>query len=225
MKTIFKRELKESMLTIKSLIVLLFFSMLTYFISKHSPELNQLSGGDSSLTSLIYATIETSGVFFSFLIFSGTIAKMVENGSIRFLISYTSRAKVLIAKYLAMNIYFIILLIIMLPVIGIARGEIFFPILEMAQAVVFFAYITSIVMLLSVITKHERTANFVGIILGFLIPIIGVYSTVVKNRIINLLSWLLPYRYETFNLKSLILIGITIIILCLSVNIFKRLEL
>lgn len=45
MRVIFKRELRESILTIKSLVLLGFFTMLTYFITKYSTEVHQLSGG------------------------------------------------------------------------------------------------------------------------------------------------------------------------------------
>jgi ABC-2 type transport system permease protein len=224
MQAIFKRELKSSLLTVKSLIILLFFLLISYWISKYSPVINQISGEKNSVISVIYGAIETLGVFFGFMMFSGTIAKIVENESIRYIISYTTRIKLIIGKYLAMNVYFIILLCLMVPIVMFVRGVESFPFLELIQAIIFFMYVTSIILLLSVVTRRERTANFVGIVLGFVIPILGLYSVVSKNWVIRAVSWLLPYRYDTLRTDSIFLVFLSLILVGISIKIFSDME-
>lgn len=224
MQAIVKRELKSSIFTVKSVIILLFFLMISYWISKYSSTINQFSGEKTSIISVIYGAVETFGVIFGFMMFSGTIAKIVENESIRYIIPYTTRTKLIMGKYLAMNIYFLILLCLMMPVVIFVRGVNGFPILELIQAIIFFGYITSIILFLSVITKRERTANFIGIILGFIIPILGLYSVVSKNIVIRTISWLLPYRYDTLRFDSAILVILSIILIIISLKIFNDME-
>lgn len=224
MQAIFKRELKSSIFTVKSVVILLFFLMISYWISKYSSTINQFSGDKNSIISVIYGSIETFGVIFGFMMFSGTIAKSVENESIRYIIPYTTRTKLIMGKYLAMNVYFLILLCLMMPVVVIVRGVNGFPILELIQAIIFFGYITSIILFLSVITRRERTANFIGIILGFIIPILGLYSTVSKNIVIRTISWLLPYRYDTLRFDSVFLVIISIILVVISLKLFNDME-
>jgi len=222
MKTIISRELKNTIFNFKTLLILLFLGLISYTIGKNYDTLGSISGG--SAVGTVYGSIETVGVFFGFLLFSGTVAKMVENESIRYVLPYISKTKILLSKYLSMLVYFIFLLSIILPIIVLTTNNVFFPWKELLQAIIFFGYISSLILMLSVIARKEKKATFIGIFFGILIPILGAYSMISKNVILKVISWLLPYRYEALNMESLVLIGLTVVILGISITLFKNME-
>lgn len=225
MKTLFIYELKKNIINIKTLLIVISFNLIAFYISKYSQNILVISGGKESLVSIIYAFIETIGILFGFLIFSGTVSKLVENESIRYIIPYVSRVQLILTKYLVILTYFIFLLLSVIPVIFLTQKALFFPIGEIAQGILFFNYITTLILLISVLSSKERNSTFLGIFLGIFVPILGGLSLVSKNYVLMLISWLLPYRYSSINLDSFVLLIISFFILALSIVLFQKKEL
>lgn len=225
MKTLFLYELKKNIFNIKTLLILISINFIAYFTSKYSQNILTISGGQDSLVSVIYAFIETLGIFFGFLLFSGTISKLVENESIRYIIPYISRSKIILTKYLVILVYFIFLLLSVIPIIFLTQKSVFFPLVELIQGTLFFNYIATLILLISVSVNKEKNSTFLGIFFGISVPILGGISIVNKNYIFQILSWLLPYRYSSINLESIVLFTISCIILLLSTILFQKKEL
>lgn len=224
MRTIIVQELKNAIISFKSIFIILFFGLISHLIAQNFHSISSVLK-DISPISVVYSLIETFGVFFGFLLFSGSIAKIVENESIRYITPYLSRTKLLFSKYLAMVIYFAALLLIMVPIVIYDTKQIYFPWEELAEAIIFFVYISSIILFLSVISKKERKATFTGVFLGIIIPIVGILTSTSKNIILEIVSWSLPYRYTNFNLEYLVLVILSALFLTVTIVIFDRMEL
>lgn len=223
MKNIFVTDLKKAILSIKSLFIITFFCIVSYFIGYNYDAIGKASEG--TLVTTLYNSIETFGILFGFLLFSGIVSKMVENESIRYITPYLSRYKIITSKYLVIFSYFILLLLLMLPIVMISSKVVIFPVKEFLQAFIFFAYISSIILLLSVVTRTERRSTFIGIFAGILIPILGVISIFSKNILVSIFSWLLPYRYGTLSIESIVLVLLTGIVFSVTIIIFQNEEL
>lgn len=223
MKEIFFADLKKAVFSIKSLFIIIFFSLIAHLIAQNYGTVAR--GVQGTVVTTVYNTIETFGVLFGFMLFSGTISKMIENESIRFVTPYLSRFQILLSKYIAILCYFLLLLLFMLPIIMISTQTFVFPFKEFCQAFLFFAYISSIILWISVISRNERKSTFIGISVGILIPVVGAVSLFSKNIAITVLSWLLPYRYEVLNFESLILVILTGVVMLTAILLFQKMEL
>lgn len=163
------------------------------------------------------------GTFFSFILFSGILSKDIESGSIRYVLPYIKRTTLILSKYLAMIIYFVSLVIITLILLFIEK-HFKIPWEQIFNMICFFAYIQALVLLLSSVLK-ERMSTFVGIVIGFALPILGLLSAGSHNLIYEVVTWLLPFRYLYARWDIFALIALTVAIIAATAYIFETREL
>lgn len=97
-----------------------------------------------------------------------------------------------------------------------------FDVSELITNTVTLIYYNSIIILLSVVMKRGVASNFLGLVVGIVLPFIGLY-TMAKNSI---LRFLFPYSY-IFKLdwNTLVPIILSVAIIGIAIAIFKRMDL
>lgn len=222
MQTIIFDELKRSFISVKSIIVIGAFLLVDYFGAKYNLILRAVLGPNAQLKVLFTGFVIMS-TFFAFMLFSGILSRDIESNAIRYILPYIKRWKLILSKYVAMNLYFIVLLAITMLILEIHQSF-SFPWESALNMIVFFAYIQALVMLLSTVLK-ERMSMFVGLAIGFAFPILeSVLATQRHHLIYRLVEWLLPFRYIDAHWDILVLLLITALLLSASMVIFNRRE-
>jgi ABC-type transport system involved in multi-copper enzyme maturation permease subunit len=226
MLTIYLDEVKRELLSVKTLLISLVLIGIALIAGKYSPSL-QLIAPDSqslSLVNTLFSIYGILGFLFSSIIFSGIFTKDIDSQAIRYITPYIHRIKIYFAKYLAMVSYFTLILLISLVIIFITRETIFFPLSSFINMIVFFSYIEAVIILLSIVCSKERMANFIGVFISIIFPAIGAWAMLSNNKIAKTINWILPFRYVESSWDILILIGITVILIIVSLSLFIRKE-
>ncbi|MGX7418333.1 ABC transporter permease [Carnobacterium gallinarum] len=226
MKTIYFDELKRELLSIKALIITVILIGTAFIAGKYSTTLDLISsdGGSSPLIDILFGIYGFFGLMFSFLIFSGIVARDVDSQSMRYITPYLSRTKIFFAKYFSMLTYFVLILFLSLVILFLTRGEIIFPVQSLVNITLFFSYSEALVLFFSVLFNKERMVSLTGMIISIAFPILGAWSTISSNYILKIISWVLPYRYVDAKLDIIILVFLTVLILLFGLFIFLRKE-
>lgn len=82
-------------------------------------------------------------------------------------------------------------------------------------------YFICIVMFVSTLLEKQSLTNFLGIVIGFLIPLLGLYSTISNSKgVFKIIKYIFPYYYilkQGCYLVVPILIGLILIITSLKI--------
>lgn len=225
--TIIKEQLISSFKSIKSIILILILSLISYTVTISANKIPLMSTNSSQITvsNTIFSLLSILGVFFTLQIFGGNLTKEIDSQSIRYILPYVNRWKIIISKVISYQLYWTIILIIPLLTVSIVKQQLFFPITDLISMLAFFLYINSVALLTSVIAKNEKSSTFIGIVISITVVFIGLWSIISNNIILKIASWLLPFRYITFSWEIVILLAISAGIITMSIIIFNKKEL
>jgi len=102
-----------------------------------------------------------------------------------------------------------------------------FHFVDLIQSIIFVSYFIGLSLFLSTIVNSSAMTMFVGIFISIALPVIGMWSLISKNVIVDALSYLTPYYYYTQENTAytyLVLIHIAVFVIA-SLMIFKRRDL
>jgi len=225
--TLIKEQLFSSLKSVKSIVLILLLSLISYAVANNFTQLPLLASGTNTLSvsDIIFALLSVLGVFFTLQMFGGNLTREIETQSIRYVLPYVKRYEIILAKIIAYQLFWLIILAISLLILSISRHEFFFPVTDLISMFGFFLYINAIALLTSVVVKKEKSSTFIGIVISILIVFIGIWSILSHNIMLKALSWLLPYRYMTFNWDIIVLFVLSFILIIASIVIFNKKEL
>lgn len=219
MFAIIKYELFSLLKSVKSLIIVLFFTLVTFFASKffaHNDFIMSQANSDSVYTSTIKFLFFFLGFIFITAVSHDILNKEIEMETIRFLVVKTSRMNILLGKFFGVYIFWLLCLSFCFFITFLFSGKL--PLYDYLSIAIFLFYAIAFTFLLSIIIPKSSLTMLLGIILGFIIPILGLAATF-KDNIWYLLpfKYILPYFYI---LKSglFMLIPLLIGILTISVS-------
>lgn len=228
MQAVYLYGLKHELKSIKTIIISIVFIGLSFLIAKYSGSLSIIldSNGSSPAIQLMFLCYAFMGFLFSSILFGGIISKEVETETLRYITPYLSRRKIYTAKYLITITYFLLVILLALIVVFSVRGVIVVPWRDLLSIIVFFLYIESVIIMVSTISKNERTATLVGIVLSLLFPAIFTVAYFRDNIFLDAIDWLLPYRYleGTNSWELLILLLLACAAFYVGMVIFERKE-
>lgn len=228
MQAVYLYGLKHELKSIKTIIISIVFIGLSFLIAKYSGSLSIIldSNGSSPAIQLMFLFYAFMGFLFSSILFGGIISKEVETEMLRYITPYLSRRKIYTAKYLITITYFLLVILLALIVVFSVRGVIVVPWRDLLSIIVFFMYIESVIIMVSTISKNERTATLVGIVLSLLFPAIFTVAYFRDNIFLDAIDWLLPYRYleGTNSWELLILLLLAWTAFYVGMVIFERKE-
>jgi ABC-2 type transport system permease protein len=223
MITIYCEDLKQSFISIRSFIVIALVALLAFLYGKYA---GQFVGVEKTTpSSALFSIISGLSLFLAALIFSGTMSKTIDNKSIRYILLCQSKEKVILSKFMAIFSYFIILVFGTWIVVSIISLNFSLNGLDLINTISMSFYSASFIMLLSTIIKKESLVFFVGILSGICLPILGLIGLGVKNIFFVSLSWILPFRYVDIDYGFLVVFVMGIILLGITLVLFRNMEL
>jgi len=224
---IIRNEFMNSFKSFKSIAIIVFFTITSFLTASYLSDNAQLLGelnSDSAYTSTIKFLVFFLGFLFVFSVSHDLVNRELDYNTIRLLVSKTSRFNIIIGKMLGSFIFWVCSISISFIVVSIYAKTWFYLDYVTVIAVLFF--ITSFNVFLSTVVTKPSMTMFLGILLGILFPILGLWAAFSDKWYLLPFKYLLPYHYvveSNFYLVGPFLIGILLV--ATSYIIFKRKDL
>jgi ABC-2 type transport system permease protein len=167
-------------------------------------------------------------VFFGLFFVSGlshdTINREVSSRTMRFLVTKTSRTKIIIGKFLGISLFWTLCLFISFLLISSFSKE--FLWLSFAESIIFITFSISLIVLVSVAFPRPAVTMFFGIILALLFPAISFWAIATSNPLVSWFKFLSPYYYIYLGGSYITVpVVMTVLLLVISIFLFKRSDL
>lgn len=224
-----KREFIQLFKGIKSIIIILILLATSYYSAKFA--------GLLLTTGIEFTAKEAEGIHFAgisvlLLVFGqlfvmglshDSINRETHERTIRFLITRTSRTSVLLGKFLGAWFFWVICVTISFVVISIFARKM--DVFIFSQAMSLLTYQIALAILLSVLIPRPGYSMFIGVIIGLITPIFGMWVTETSNIWMSWMKYITPYYYlvrEDYTVFVIILLAV--IMLFIANLIFRRRE-
>lgn len=225
MFAIWKREFLQSFKSFISIGTIIIFIAVSYylsdFINKFTPMLGLEiveAGYISGLSFLILGL----GFLFVFSIFHDTLNREIESRTIRFLVTKTSRTSIIFGKLFGILSYWLACLVISFSIIMWFSHEFYWK--SFIDLFVFLTYIVSLCILFSMIITRRSFSMFIGLIIGLVFPIFGIWSMASDQAWLKVIKYISPYYYlfEKDGLGLLIILCFAALFIGVTVLLAKR---
>lgn len=229
MYPILKREFIDSFKSIRSMLIILFITVASYqsasYFNTNPSVINEMlfEGVDSNAAyaAVISLILMVLGFLFAFAISHDLINKEIELKTIRLLITKTSSLKLMLGKFLGTLLFWIVTVSISYSIIYIISDSWYME--GYFQTIVFIFYVVSLVFFISTIIPKSKLTMFLGVILGLILPILGLLSTVIDKWYILPFKYLLPYKYLNDTLGYLIIpLSSSLVYILIAVTVMRR---
>ena len=224
MIAIAKHEFWQLFKSVKSILVILILLGASYYASKNGTELIAFinDGGDDKEVyySGLSIVLLLFGPLFAFALSHDVINREVSSKTIRFLLTRTSHANILIGKLLGVLSFWFLCLVCSYAVIIIYAKHV--ELYLFLQMMLLLLFSVSLAFLLSVIVSKPFMSMFISIVLGLALPIVGLLL-ISTDKWWRLFGYITPYQYlqnDDWKIVFMFLIGSAII--GLTYIVFKR---
>lgn len=224
MWAICSREYKELFKGFRPAIIIAILVSVSYLSSKFA---NVSPGNIEGITK---QDIYTSGLTFSIFLFGilfvftlshNVMNREIESRTMRFLVTKTSRNKILFGKLLGVLLFWFTIIVICLFVITFFSKT--FHFITLLECMVFLFYCICAAILLSILVPRTSQSMFLGITVSLFLPGLSFWSILSDKFYISWLKFLTPYYYfeldSPFKFFPLLL---AVILLAISLYFFKR---
>lgn len=223
------REFKSLFQSIRAIIIIVVLFGVTAgsakLVSQFKGSLSSLGLGDNAYIIGLTLLLFLAAPLFVTSISHSTVNKEMESKTIRFLATKTSRENIILGKFLGnLSFWVLCLSIALLLIIPFSKS---FYFVDWIQSIIFVSYFIGLSLFLSTLVNNSSLTMFAGIIISIALPVIGMWSLLSKNVIVDTIAYLTPYFYYTNENTSytyLVLIH-TVVFLIFSLIIFKRRDL
>ena len=224
MLAIAKHEFWQLFKSIKSILVIVILIGSSYYASKYGGELIALLNGGMEDKKVYYSglvlILVLFGPLFALSLSHDVINREVSNKTIRFLLTRTSHANILIGKLIGvLSFWFVCLTCSCAVIVMYAKHVDMYLMLQMMMLLVFSVSLT---FMLSAIVSKPIMSMFLSTVIGLALPIIGLLL-ISTDKWWGLFGYLTPYQYlqnEDWKIVFMLLIGAAII--GLTYIVFKR---
>ncbi|MBF4501934.1 ABC transporter permease subunit [Savagea sp. SN6] len=216
------KEFLEMMKSFKALLVIALLVLSSYFASSFIASAPaEFMMGTDAYTAVIRLFLLGFGFVFVLMLSHDVMSREVASGTMRLLITKTSRIAIIGGKFLGIAAFWLFSLGVSLAIISFFAKEL--PWLAFLQLYSFLLFIIGLCLLLSTLAKSPNVSLLIGLAVSFIAPIIGIWSTFSDKAWLQPFKYILPYRYQTAENVSLfvpVLFGIGF--LTLATFLFKR---
>jgi ABC-2 type transport system permease protein len=246
MYTIMWKEFFSLLKSFKSIAVVAFFILVTFIISRFLNKLpfQFIDGNMSPYLLSIRFLVGAFGFLFGLALSHDILNREIESQTIRYLVTKIPRAQLIIGKSLGVYLFWIVSITISFLIISYYARSFF--LFSYVQLLSFMAYVLGLTILLSFFIRKTTYSMFISVILGILLPALGVwvtnidvdwntftFSVPLNNTSENLLyfipyffKFLFPYYYYSLdNALSLLPFVIGILFIIIVIILFKRSDL
>lgn len=218
------REFKSLFQSIRAiLIIVVLFGVTTgsaKLVSQFKGQLSDLGLGNNAYIIGLMLLLFLAAPLFVTSISHSSVSK-----TIRFLATKTSRENIIFGKFLGnVSFWVLCLTVSLILIVPFSKS---FHFVDLIQSIIFVSYFIGLSLFLSTVVNSSSMTMFVGIFISIALPIIGMWSLISKNVIVDTLSYLTPYYYYTQENTAytyLVLIHIAVFVLT-TLIIFKRRDL
>ncbi len=223
------REFKSLFQSIRAILIIVVLFGVTIgsakLVSQFKEQLSDLGLGDNAYIIGLMLLLFLASPLFVTSISHSSVNKEIESKTIRFLATKTSRENIIFGKFLGnVSFWVLCLTVALLLIVPFSKS---FPIVDLIQSIIFTSYFIGLSLFLSTVVNSSAMTMFVGIFISIALPVIGMWSLISKNVIVDTLSYLTPYYYYTQENTAytyLVLIHIAVFVIA-SLMIFKRRDL
>ncbi|MFS0594910.1 ABC transporter permease subunit [Cytobacillus horneckiae] len=228
MFVIAKREFINLFKGIKSIITVLFLLIVSYYSAKFSEVISigielTASEAEGIHTVGILTLILLLGYLFVASLSHNTVNREMEERTIRFLITRTSRQSIILGKFFGICLFWFVTLIISFLLISIFSQKV--DLFIFLQTMSLLIYQIALIILLSVIILKPSLTMFLGIIFGLSFPAVGIWLAFTSNTWVSWIKFITPYYY-LFNEDYTFVMNVILAVIMLAIanQIFKRRE-
>lgn len=228
---IMKREFVDAFKSVRSILIILFMTFISYrsaiLIQDNSYLVSSLLemdlGGMKIQAIVIMFVFITLGFLFVFAVSHDVVNKELELKTIRLLVTKVSRIEIIIGKLLGVFLFWVFVISISFGLIFFITGE--FDLRGYLETNVFAFYIVSLLIFISTIVTKPKMTMFLAILLGISLPILGLVADIVDKWYLLPFKYVLPYHYmdlETILLAAIVPLLIAIGYIIISVIVMER---
>jgi len=223
------REFKSLFQSIRAILIIVVLFGVTIgsakLVNQFKGQLSDLGLGDNAYIIGLMLLLFLASPLFVTSISHSSVNKEIESKTIRFLATKTSRENIIFGKFLGnVSFWVLCLTVALLLIVPFSKS---FSIVDLIQSIIFVSYFIGLSLFLSTVVNSSAMTMFVGIFISIALPVIGMWSLISKNVIVDTLSYLTPYYYytqENTTYTYLVLIHIAVFVIA-SLMIFKRRDL
>ena len=223
------REFKSLFQSIRAILIIIVLFGVTIgsakLVNQFKGQLSDLGLGNNAYIIGLMLLLFLAAPLFVTSISHSSVNKEIESKTIRFLATKTSRENIIFGKFLGnVSFWVLCLTVALLLIVPFSKS---FPIVDLIQSIIFVSYFIGLSLFLSTVVNSSAMTMFVGIFISIALPVIGMWSLISKNVIVDTLSYLTPYYYYTQENTAytyLVLIHIAVFVLT-TLIIFKRRDL
>ncbi|WP_024833221.1 ABC transporter permease [Ruminiclostridium josui] len=227
MISVARTELFKQLKTFKALVIVAIFIIVSYSASNFFKSNESLLGFKNNTA--FYSSIRLLVILFGYIFVStisyNCINNEIELKTIRLVINKISRTEFIIGKLLGISAFWFLCLTVSFSVVSAIAGTFSLSIYLLIIVAMF--YFICLVIFLSTIVEKQSVSNFLGIIVGLLMPTLGLWSTLSNSNIIfRVIRYIFPYYYMLKEGPYLLIpaiIGVLFILMSLKVFIGKDL--
>lgn len=219
MLTIFKRELSDALVSVRSIILLVILFLMTSLVYQNKAAISIVLSPSEFGLLILGVALFMIGIFM-FLTFTSSITQELANQTIRYIVPYVSRPKYLLAKYFSMVAYGVIMVILSMGLDFFVTGTV-----NLKFAVTglgFVMLISAIMVLISLVAVNVRLATFSGILMALGFPILTFWASTTSNKLLSNLQYLSPYRYLDFNWWLVVPFIASVVLMYVSQQLFVK---
>ncbi len=217
-----KRDLKS----FKTLIVSAVYFFITYLFIRYGDSVGKIFDNSDgfAILKVMYAVFAFVGFLFGASLFSNIISQGISSRDFRFILPYKSRRVLYFSKFLMSFVFFLLQILIATIVVLVFREDAVFSSQQFCNISIFYFYMLSIITFISTISKNDRTAMLVNIIISIIYPAIFLFSNFVNHDFLELLLWITPYHYIEKTWEVLFLMLLSVVFLGIGASVFEKKE-
>lgn len=189
------QEFKSLFRTWKSISVIILFLLVSFLSGKFFSSNEALFINNNEdipiFVSSIRAIVLFFGVLFVMALSHDCMNKEIEYQTIRLLVTKCARFEIVFGKFFGILFFWIVCLFISFCIVCFFARQ--FYILEFVKLLSFLSYVIAVAILLSTFVNRPSYTMFLGVVIGLLFPIIGVWS--LFDYKISMLKYIFPYYY------------------------------
>lgn len=224
MLAIAKHEFWQLFKSFKSIVVIIILIGSSYYASKHGADIIRLFNDGVEDKGIYYSgfalVLILFGPLFAFSLSHDVLNREVSNKTIRFLLTRTSHANILVGKVIGvLSFWFVCLMLSCAVIVMYAKYVDFYIVLQMMMLMLFSVSLT---FLLSAVISKPFMSMFLSTVFGIALPIVGLLLMSTKKWW-GIFGYITPYQYMEYeNLQILIMIAVGAAIIAMTYIVFKR---
>jgi ABC-2 type transport system permease protein len=196
MRSIISHEFLNSFKSFKSVLIILFFTLTSllsaHFFARHPSLIKDVHSG-SVYTSSIKFLIFFFGFLFVSAVSHDVINKELDYQTIRLLVTKTSKINIIMGKFIGVFLFWLFSITVCFLIVSFYAKTWFF--VDYYTVIIFLFFIVTFTIFLSTIIIKPGLTMFLGILIGILAPILGLWSSFSSKWFLVPFKYLLPYYY------------------------------